>query len=49
MYQLSQANENTTVNLSKEQYRKLWVEAVEQIGEKTELKRSIDLLERHRL
>ena len=49
MYQLNQANENTTVYLSKEQYRKLWVEAVEQMGEKTELKKSIDLLERHRL
>lgn len=34
MYQLNQANENTTVYLSKEQYRKLWVEAVEQMGEK---------------
>lgn len=49
MYQLNQPNENNTVNLSKEQYRKLWVEAVEQMGEKTELKKRIDLLEHHRL
>ena len=49
MYQLNQANGNTTVYLSKEQYRKVWVEAVEQMGEKTELTKRIDLLERHRL
>ena len=46
MNQLNQAQENPHSAPSKEQYRKLWIEAMEQMAENTELKKRIDFLER---
>lgn len=44
--QLKQATEDTGVNMSSEDCRKLWIEAVEQMAENAELKARIDFLER---
>jgi len=44
--QLKQATENTGANMSSEDCRKLWIEAVAQMAENAELKARIDFLER---
>jgi len=44
--QLKQATENTGADISSEDCRKLWVEAVAQMAENAELKARIDFLER---
>jgi hypothetical protein len=46
MNRLNQTQKSTQADPSKQQYRKLWVEAVEQMAENTELRKRVDFLER---